>query len=221
LHCPDYRWCGDLKPVYKDSDGMKHCVFHAPAEHKGISSAEFNEKVLERVSTFCKKYSEVDLSGTIFPANIDFTRFGADAPILSPSFEKAVFHGDADFRNCVFDGKTTFKAAVFIGVPDFSDATFKSDTIFEEVDFKQDLHFTRAKFLDKAHFFDVHFGAWADFREVEFSKELYFSWGAFTGGGDFKDAKFGGRFIFKRKMPLKEGPDGTKVLSDEPEGGPM
>lgn len=215
-----FRWCYDLPTVYRDGEGDRFCVYHAPAGHKGVGLDEFNRMVFDRVSNECESSGAVDLSGTVFEGPVSFVRFGEADPLCEVSFSGARFTGGADFSRVVFGGKADFSGAVFDEDADYTEALFTGPATFEGAVFNKDVLYESAKFQEKAHFFDTVFNGWSNFRKVEFCAELYFSWGAFTGGGDFEKAKFGGRFIFKRRM-VEGGPEGAPArrTPDEEENG--
>lgn len=209
-----YVWCSGLPVVdYKDVEGNKFCVFHAPQGKKGVSIEEFNKRVFERINEAKAKNQTCDLSGTIFEGDIEFSQFNKDNPLPVINFGEAKFNGKAifsettfsettdtfievaNFRKVTFNGETLFTWATFGGMVDFS------ETIFNRVNFIETTFcgwatFRTAKFREIAEFLVAKFNAMAVFADATFS-EAGFT-GATFNEADFKRTTFKGKAYFRR-----------------------
>jgi len=170
----DYKWCLDLpddcKDVYKDDEGKKYCVFHAPQGEKRKSVEEFNKLVFERINQAITCNDPCDLSGTIFEGDINFKQFDEYKPLPHIIFVGATFTGE-----------TTFSYATFSWKADFSWAIFNKDTYFWGTTFTERAYFVSSEFREMAGFL------WATFRG-----RTYFMWTKFNGRVNFSEATFSG-----------------------------
>lgn len=143
--CKEYFWSDPQDPVYPDpSDKREYCLFHAPAEQKGMSPEDFNKKVFARIDAVIAKKDEealCDLSGTVFPGDISFQRYKEDNPLPAIRFDGATFGGEVTFLggksgghigfiSTTFGGNANFFVTTFVGEADFGEATFVSEARF-------------------------------------------------------------------------------------------
>lgn len=186
--CVEHRWPDPQPPLRK---GLDYCLFHAPADKKGISVDEFNERVFARIEAFKDKNKPDDmgelcnLSGTIFPDEIVFMLCGKGKPLPGVSFSKATFSGVADFQGTSFSDVANFQGATFSDVAEFEGITFNGETVFQEASFGGGAYFQRAEFVGGASFVGAEFHDVAEFR-----------WARFSDVADFQGAKFNGQAQF-------------------------
>ena len=203
----DSKWCKDLETVYTDDEGNEYCVFHAPQGCKGVSLAEFNELIFERILEAKKKKETCNLEGTIFEGSIGFSRFDIDNPLPSIYFYSAQFSegsgfwgvhfsGGASFRETQFLGHADFGMARFNGNANFSRAQFSSNTRFWRTWFSRDTDFRITQFLGEAEFGHAQFNGKTDFREAHFRNNANFWEVELSGYADFRKAQFSEKVIF-------------------------
>ena len=125
--CEGYGWERPREEgvAYTDPvDGKDYCLFHAPAEHKSVSVDVFNRLVLERLQATLDLEDETakcNLSGTVFPGDIDFE----DYKFPSVDFSEALFTGRAYFENASFGVGSDFFQARFERRVAFAGASFE------------------------------------------------------------------------------------------------
>ncbi|MBU1042122.1 MAG: pentapeptide repeat-containing protein [Proteobacteria bacterium] len=144
--------------IYTDeADKKDYCLFHAPAEHKGMTVEDFNKQVLKRIDEFKTKpktpgkHDFCNLSGTIFPGEISFGSYDDSNPLPHVSLHKATFVGVANFEGTMFSF-TTFSVATFAGNARFGWATFAGGATFVETVFEGQTDFRWATFTKEMRF---------------------------------------------------------------------
>lgn len=190
--CEVYNW-SDPQP---ELEGQDCCLFHAPAEHKGMAVKDFNAQVFARIDEFKVNNTDADkfciLTGTIFPGEISFKAYGEDNPLPRIDFSEAQFRGMADFGGATFSDRAFFWEAVFDQMAYFRAATFSSSTGFQAATFSRSAHFDAATFSGEASFqaatFCVKAGK-ADFRQATFSSKADFGKTTFDGVANFREVK--------------------------------
>ncbi|MFH1914118.1 MAG: pentapeptide repeat-containing protein [Pseudomonadota bacterium] len=209
--CEEHGW-NDPQPVV---DGKEYCLFHAPAEHKGMSVDAFNEKVMERIQAVIDLEDDeafCELSGTIFSGEICFAS-GSALPNISfekarfeggASFSKVCFGGDAGFGETSFGGYAFFEEARFEGGAFFYKASFGEYAIFGEARFGGGALFLEARFGGGVAFSNTSFGEFAIFDRASFVSVVSFFKAHFNGETSFQAASFGARADF-REASFKEG----------------
>lgn len=218
-------WCKNEKIVHTDGDS-KYCIFHAPADKKGLPIEQFNALIYEKIEKLkednsAKKINnECNLSGTVFPGDIDFSRFDSSTPLPSISFIGATFNGDtsfesvticgvARFNEAVFNDVATFYRTTFNDVANFLGATFNSTAYFEEANFSSDVLFggvafssraifSRTTFRGKVYFSSAIFKDKVHFVAATFNSKGYFRHTIFSRVNDWENAKISDTIIFER-----------------------
>ena len=197
--CIEFGWPFQQDVTYTDeTDKRQYCLFHAPAEHKGMSVEDFNEHVFKRIDDY-KLMPETpergefcDFTGTIFPGEISFKAYGEDNPLPRIDFSEAQFRGMADFGGATFSDRAFFWEAIFDQMAYFRAATFSSSTGFQAATFSRSAHFDAATFSGEASFqaatFCVKAGK-ADFRQATFSSKADFGKTTFDGVANFREVK--------------------------------
>lgn len=186
--CINYGWNNPEPLIYRDSANSGYCIFHAPADKKGISTDEFNEIIYKRINGYKHDLRFVcNLAGTVFPGDIIFADCNKMKQMPHIIFNRAVFEGRADFRNVNFS-----EAADFRGV------LFKGEAIFTGAEFYHEAFFTDAKFSDKADFNRTDFKNSANFRRSGFSSMARFSGAFFSGMADLSLVSFKNETDFNR-----------------------
>ncbi|MBI9080461.1 MAG: pentapeptide repeat-containing protein [Pseudodesulfovibrio sp.] len=212
--CKEHEWSDPQPVVYTDPEyGKGYCLFHAPAEHKGVSVDAFNEQVSERIQATIDLENDGSpccFDGTIFPGEICFY---PDCAFPKISFRKVQFKGDALFRRSTFGSGTTFGASVFEGFANFSDVIFGDGADFFHAIFKRDTSFLRAIFEEGVSFYHVEFKGSAYFDLAKFKGHSFpqrivsfFLYGAnfckvvFGDGVGFSEATFECRAVFSESV---------------------
>jgi uncharacterized protein YjbI with pentapeptide repeats len=161
-----------------DFAGDKWCLFHLPirtpdgfpspkAHWTDDMKKSFNDGVLKRIYAPINRIS--DLSGTVFPADIEF-------PELLPRmyFDHAEFAGTAKFMGTIHDDVS------------FQNVKFRGDALFGHVTFKRIVDFRDCKFFKRANFLKSTF------------RSLYFYNSIFHAEAEFHFAGFGGEVAFRK-----------------------
>ena len=153
-----FDWCQGLAIVHKNEDGKEYCLFHAPAEHKGISLQNFNEEIFRRIREAKRRDKNCDLSGTVFPGDIVFICDDMKIPSLPPiDFEFATFSSGVNFRQATFDSMADFNHTEFNGMASFMETTFSDRAYFYGARFKGKALFDGAIFKGSTIFDKVIF----------------------------------------------------------------
>ncbi|MDQ7834664.1 MAG: pentapeptide repeat-containing protein [Humidesulfovibrio sp.] len=213
--CEEHEWPDPQPVIYTDeADRKEYCLFHAPADKKGISVDEFNERVFARIAAV-KARNEAegrnelcDLSGAIIP---DFTTGWFDKPLSLPplKFDGAIFCGVAyiepetrfdhvSFLSTTFNDVACFESTEFIGRATFDNATFSKETVFYGAKFHYRATFDGVSFRGKLYFQQATFNSEASFRNAALSEEADFDLVKFFGWADFSLARFGGAVLFRQ-----------------------
>ncbi|MEE9553268.1 MAG: pentapeptide repeat-containing protein, partial [candidate division Zixibacteria bacterium] len=194
------------------------CVFHAPADKKGITVEEFNELIWRRINKKSSNFSGFIFPGDIyfrgeckkeggaigFAGDVDFSkaRFPGIAYFLGvlfagdANFSKSLFSGDARFSRAQFSGDAFFDKARFSGGAWFAAAQFSECAEFEEVQFSGDVRFFTTQFSGDTFFEKAQFSAAAFFNEAQFSGDAFFTKTQFSGNIEFSETRFSGRAYF-------------------------
>ncbi|MHC1702012.1 MAG: pentapeptide repeat-containing protein [Humidesulfovibrio sp.] len=222
----EHHWPDPQLEIYTDEAGQDYCLFHAPAEHKGMSVEDFNAQVFARIDDFKAKTKPSDAEGScaftsaIFPGDISFRAYGKDNPLPGISFSKATFSGRVVFNDAYFSGLTRFSEATFSGqahflwaifdglanfwsatfsdTANFKATTFNHNAIFMQTKFCGNALFRQAKLNGTAHFEQAMFDGMAYFDTTEFYGVAYFLTTSFRSGVYFWQAKFDGEAHFDR-----------------------
>jgi hypothetical protein len=119
---------------------------------------------------------ELNLSGTVFPWPIGFSKCFSDNKYSGVTFDHCVFSDECDFDDislaqasflgCIFEGDANFGDVKFRGHATFIRAHFKKVAYFSGSEFTGNVGFTRAIFDDVAWFDKVTFWDAALFRAV-------------------------------------------------------
>lgn len=190
--CSEFGWPFQQDVTYTDEAKKDYCLFHAPAEHKGMSVEDFNEQVFKRINDYTLMIETpeagefCDFSGTIFPGEISFKAYGEDNPLPGIVFSEAMFSSTSSFGGASFSALADFREAIFGGMAYFRAATFNNRTGFQAATFKGTAFFDAATFSGSAIFQATTFSGKANFRAA-----------TFDGQTDFEQATFGDRANFK------------------------
>ena len=108
------NWC-EGEELF-EFEGELYCVYHLPAASPDKPEPpNFNQKVFARIDAAKKEQTACNLSGAVFPGDVEFGQYGKDNPLPAISFIKAAFSGYAYFREAAFSGDAYFIEAVFSG----------------------------------------------------------------------------------------------------------
>ena len=149
----EYTWCEGADKAPNRGLCIGLCIFHAPQKMKGVSLAEFNKKVFEKIDDAIVSKKPCNLSGTVFDGDIGFSfkndRKSNQLPDID--FSNATFSGAANFYWATFnsmayftgrtvvdeqtDKKVTFQ--VFESEADLSNMYIKEKLVFENVNLKE------------------------------------------------------------------------------------
>ena len=190
-------WDDPQDVVYTDENGNGYCLFHAPAEHK---YKEFGSTEKFPVDEFCNlvrerifntpnlkgKRTECNLSGTVFPVDINFE--GYEFPAIN--FSYSTFKGDAGFDGSTFKGNANFSNSTFWGNAWFSGSTFQGSAGFRGSKFQGDAGFEGSTFQGNATFFQSSFTREAKFQKSTFQGNAGFFHSIFQENASFVDNTF-------------------------------
>ncbi|CAG0989347.1 hypothetical protein METP3_02547 [Methanosarcinales archaeon] len=179
------HWCENEALVKYVDNGNYFCIFHAPIGRKGISSYEFNNKILLKINHALKEDLECNLEGTIFEWEISFVQLlkSKDLPKLN-------------FKSAIFNSKTDFSGLNFNGV-NFGSAEFKNGTNFKNCFFLKAAYFSKAIFEGLVNFSNTIFYFGARFSKALFKNQATFSFSNFKTIFLCSEAKFLGKTFFR------------------------
>ncbi|MEE8274106.1 MAG: pentapeptide repeat-containing protein [Alphaproteobacteria bacterium] len=161
---------------------------------------EFNEAVFSIIEEIERSRegngsAEVNLDGTVFPGQIDFTRYDSDRPLPNISFVDTTFCDFSDFQGVVFSGSADFKESNFSANARFNKTRFTGMAHFEDAKFRADVEFSGAVFFERATFENATFNyaefngttfhGDADFERFSISYQIMFSKADVRGSADF------------------------------------
>ena len=169
-----YDWCKDEHSYRPTIDHDEYCIFHAPADYKldkhgHYTHNVFNDYVYNKINDCIKRNVACNLSGTIFPYEIWFSRFNKSNPlpliifegcefVERAVFEETTFSKLASFHETIFNSGAIFNDTVFHETANFIGAQFKN-VRFNNATFESSAHFESAKFVSgSAYFDDITFG---------------------------------------------------------------
>ncbi|MFG1707994.1 pentapeptide repeat-containing protein [Nonomuraea sp. M3C6] len=127
----------------------------------------------------------LDLTGALL-LDFDFRH----CHVMSATFNKATFYGDARFGEATFAGDAWFNQATFYGDARFGEATFAHHVWFNQVTFTRIAQFDQVTITGDAWFEEAVFAANAWFKEATFSSHAWFANTTFTGDAQFDKAAF-------------------------------
>lgn len=138
--------------------------------------------------------------------NFDFTESTIFYPLNNitfkkPIFKRAVFYGEANFRNskflegvdfdsATFYGTAQFQSTYFTGYANFSPATFHKNAEFNPSIFEGYADFTKTHFIENSYFNKARFKGHASFSETYFEGPVNFKGSWFENTAEFRTAKF-------------------------------
>ncbi|WP_291325283.1 pentapeptide repeat-containing protein [Desulfovibrio sp. UCD-KL4C] len=217
------HWCKVHDIVYIDKEGNEYCVFHAPSDHKyrhkngpKVTAEQFNHLVFSIANSYADRsqqqneYIECNLSGTIFPYDINFSLCNTDKILESLNFNDCLFKGIASFNGCrlngcssfnrtTFKGKALFDAATFNGECNFK-CTFELDSYFKNCTFTQSACFEQTQFIKGAFFNNAMFFATTSFLGVEFHDVAKFKESKLCARITFNGSKFHSAAVFNQTV---------------------
>ena len=194
-------------------DGSSWCTFHLPFENsQGTTSAkatwspdvisDFNKKIIDKVDNAQSSGNEIDLTGVVFPGNIEFYP-GDNKVFYFPDvlLSGAIFTSDVNFTHVHFLGKSEFDKTQFCGEAEFGHSQFNDSAGFSEVTFLGRTDFANTTFKDGAYFGSAHFKSSPFFLQATFGVraffgEAIFEQAQFDGGAAFIRTKFSGHSNF-------------------------
>lgn len=225
--CVEFDWKKPEPIVHTDGD-KHYCVYHAPADSKGISVEEFNALVQQKIRRHAKtNIGPCDFSGTIFPGDIDFSETSPDNILSQIDFRECAFIGKTSFGKMTFNRPAIFSKATFKNTVSFSESTFNNFTTFLDTGFDDSANFSRSEFLDraeftmagfkkKANFSHAKFVGLVDFINTYFKTNCNFRWSTFSTECDFSSAKFDGKLEFHEAHI-----DGKAIFAESIFSGPV
>jgi hypothetical protein len=196
------NWCEEAPLVdWRDKEGKEYCLFHAPAEHKNITTEEFNQLVFVQIDKAINEERECKLSGTIFIDDINFSRYNEDRPLPDINLNNAFFPKMVSFQSTHFSDYAWFRDVKFQGWTDFRLAEFKGPRVsLESAKFYKLVQFNGAKFyknenngsneFPETYFNGTEFHGDAEFRETVFYTYVTFKAARFKQAADFHKTTF-------------------------------
>ncbi|WP_298593027.1 pentapeptide repeat-containing protein [uncultured Rothia sp.] len=119
----------------------------------------------------------------------------------NPIFKRAIFYGEANFRNskflegvdfdsAIFYGTAQFQSTYFTGYANFSPATFHKNVAFTPSIFEGYADFTKTRFIENSYFDKARFKGPASFSETYFEGPVDFKESRFENTAEFRTATF-------------------------------
>lgn len=164
--------CGEKSSrpiVYSDPyTAQEYCLLHALPEHKGMSTEEFNEIILELLiiedgATRLQEYPVVDLRGTVFPGNIELSSWDNQRTLKGANLTNAKFIGSLTINDADILGPLTLVMATFVDRCSFNGTKFRSSLSFDGVQFSDDVDFSWIDALECIDFTGAKFSGGVDF----------------------------------------------------------
>ncbi|MFB9711941.1 pentapeptide repeat-containing protein [Streptosporangium nondiastaticum] len=144
----------------------------------------------EQPSTFWEDM-EIDLRGALLK-DLDL----GHAQVVSASFEKAEFVGDAWLQDSFIKEILSFDGAQINGDFYFSGSEVRGSASISGASFRGSSYFGRSAFGCDANFIDCHFSGHASFVSCEFRGAVSFCSSSFLQSADFTSIKIGWGAIF-------------------------
>lgn len=189
--CKKLEWEKENDVIYTNKLKQSFCIFHSPHDCKfklrmvvssqsgdhyanfeegnsnqkdfqNYSLEEFNKLVLEKINK-PNDTTEVVLSGTIFPGDIDFKDSIGGKVSKSVDVSKSIdlklsqFYGAANFSNINFKKEVKLNESVFYAKAGFEETCFNEDVDFEKTEFKISTFFVGTEFNEQVNFKDATF----------------------------------------------------------------
>jgi len=179
--CDDSGWDDPQDVVWTDPADEKkgYCIFHAPAEQKGISDQEFQRLVFLRIDDVIEKKNGNQPNAmcvfyrAIFPGSITFSKYDENNPLPHISFLGAKFCNGVQFCDTAFSSDAIFTCATFVKRAIFINAKFHGKAWFGNATFRH------VEELRGAEFFGAEFNGGASFRKTIFHGNALFSQATF------------------------------------------
>lgn len=149
--------------VWTDHDGKEYCILHAPTEHKGTTPKKFNDLIFFIINKSATNDQWCDLSNTIFPWEILFSK-----ATIGPSIPHI------DFSNSTFKKRTTFADFDTKNRFILDNSTFESSLQLHRVTLGDTSSFTNIRCQEGARFRFCNFSETEGFNSATFHKEVEF-----------------------------------------------
>ncbi len=199
--CQEYGW-DDPQPTLPDKD---YCLFHAPAEHKGMTVENFNERVFERIRAVDpEREDECNFAGTIFPGKIAFSKFTAYNPLPKISFDHCVFNGSVIFNSIIFSKSSSFESTIFNDLTSFDSTIFKDWVFFDSTTFGGVTDFHESKFKNAAFTKTTLKGKILTFNHISIISEVHF-WDVNLDNFDFLGTDMTNIHFMRCRWPKEKG----------------
>jgi len=184
-------WCKHL-PSHADYE-EGYCLFHAPKKPEIEHDVQnFNKRIFDHIREAKNAGARCDLSGTIFPGPINFSKIELPAMV----FSHAEFTDEVDFGGALFseESDTIFFHTKFKNKANFLGTHFYGNVFFKNTTFGKIADFWSAKFFKEADFENAKFRDVVDFLGTEFINGVFFTNSSFKNTANFKST------IFKKKV---------------------
>ena len=188
-----------------DYAGQRWCMFHLPEAAKAKWEPQLKDKfrvaLLSVIRHAQEKSTLLDLSGTVFPGQIEI---GSAAEVLvlpRTLLIGCVFTEDARIENVLFAQEVYFDKTIFRGQALMSDNTFRGDAHFNDVDMGPNISLSGGKFEANAYFQSAGFPSNVWCGDISFAGRAWFQNAILGGIVYFNDCRFGGEVDFGVNRP--------------------
>ncbi|MCK5236467.1 MAG: pentapeptide repeat-containing protein, partial [Deltaproteobacteria bacterium] len=195
-----YSWCDDHDELHVDVSSGHYCIFHAPAEEKGVTLVEFNNLIFERINKAKIDEKLCKLSGTIYPGRIEFLQYNKSNPLPGIDFSGSTFSGQVFFAETVFSNSANFNDVIFSDYADFVKVCFSAEALFFAATFSGGVSFSSTFFSKGADFLAARFDDIAIFSKATFVKETLFLACVFSKIARFDSAIFEDKVSFSKAV---------------------
>lgn len=189
---------------------IAYCIFKDEEYWKEVASQQSTTKNDENIARYSvqsetKQQSKEDdkqtgsenwnpisnLSGTIFPWEIDFSKYHFEScGIPSTSFEDCLFKKDVNFSGLFCQNDLSFEGSKFKGKLSFYGSKIDGDLWFSNCIFHEYVDFTHCFFLGETRFTTSQFREEADFDHSYFKRYACFGEIVFRGLTSFDESEF-------------------------------
>jgi len=202
--CKKHDWEATYPITFTDAEGKGYCEFHAPKEGKRLGKDEFNNLIFSTIENacshgmLCAEVPHCDLSGTVFPWPIDFSKHVNHPAFPGIELFEAEFNERCTFAGVNFLGKASFEWTVFKRMADFTNVCFNAGADFFCTEFSRQALFINCLFVCHANFLSAEFFMFANFSKARFICTTSFETAIFHHHCSFEGTEFMLRVSFKQ-----------------------
>lgn len=198
--CSESQLQENNKIVWTDISGKEYCILHAPAGQKNIGQKDFNDLIFHIIKKAAADDRWCDLSNTIFPWEITFSKetTGPSIPhidLSNSTFKKRTAFVDFDTKkrfildNSIFESSLQLHRVTLGDTSSFTYINCQEDARFRFCNFSETEGFNSAIFYKAVEFLHVVFKD-IDFNFATFEETLAIYFTDFLGESSFENTNF-------------------------------